>query len=183
MAAKALTISTLTTGLILAPALGFSQLTPSLDFHAGYFASSRFTERNGQSATLEAIELGTSFPVFPKIPLGPGLGGIQLAFSPSIDFLGSVGSQTSKGQIYRAMLTATAPIPGTGLYGRFGAGYGYLTSGGAAYGPQSAYVIDYTLGMPIFNQIPALSVNAEITYHQSSTGQVGGWTLGLNAKF
>ncbi len=160
-----------------------AQISTDIRFRIGYFASSRYTNKLGAGNTNEGLEFGADIPFLPAIPLGPGMGAATIAFSPSFVQLGSISNSSAKGQVYRALVTASAPLPQTGLYGRFGVGYAYAGGDSSLFSAKSAYVIDYTIGLPILTKLPVFSLAAEVTYHQSSQGTVGGWTLGLAAKF
>jgi hypothetical protein len=169
--------------MLAVPTLASAQLGFDSQFHFGYYASSRYTTKAGVGATNEGLEFGADIPILPKIPLGPGLGAMTIAFSPSVDLLGSVSKGSATGQVYRGLISAQAPIPQTGLYGRFGVGFGYATGNSNVFSSKTAYEIDYTLGLPIFTKLPVFSLSAEVTYHQSSQGTIGGWTLGVAGKF
>ena len=150
---------------------------------AGYTISGDFTGKSGTSGSLQGPELGLDVPIGLPLPIS-GLGGVQFSLSPSLFASGGGGSGADfRGNVYRLLANARLALPASPIYVRAGAGYSYASSADGEFNSQAAFESQLGLGVGIINNLPAVKIYAEITYHASNLAQVRGWTLGLAAKF
>jgi hypothetical protein len=169
--------------LLTAPFLSRAQSILGVGVRAGYTFSGSFTGMSGNSGSLQGPEVGLDVPIGLPLPIS-GLGGLQFNFSPSLFAATGGWSGTDfQGNVYRLLASARLSIPGSPLYVRLGAGYAYASASHGDFTSQSAYETQLGLGVGILNNLPAVKVSADLTYHQSSLVQVRGWTIGLSAKF
>jgi len=169
--------------LLVTPAICRAQSLLGIGVRAGYTFSGSFPGKSGGSGTLQGPEVGVDVPIGLPLPIS-GVGGLQFNFSPSL-FAATGGWSGSdfQGNVYRLLATARLSIPGSPLYVRVGAGFAYASATQGDFRSQSAYETQLGLGVGVINNLPALKIYADITYHQSSLVQVRGWTIGLSAKF
>jgi hypothetical protein len=169
--------------VLLIPATCGAQSLMGIGVRAGYTVSSSFTGKSGLSGSLQGPEVGVDIPIGLPLPIN-GLGGLQFNISPSFfSATGGWGGSPVQGNVYRFVGTARFSPPGSPVYFRIGAGFAYAAATQSDFTSQSAYETQIGVGLGILNNLPALKITADVTYHQSSLAQVRGWTLGLSVRF
>jgi len=169
--------------LFAIPVFGRAQSLLGIGVRAGYTVSGSFTGKSGLSGSLIGPEIGLDVPIGLPLPIS-GLGGLQFNFSPSLfAATDGWGGSPVKGTVYRLLGTARLSIPASPAYLRVGAGFASASASNGDFASQNAIETQIGVGVGILNNLPALKVSAEVTFHQSSLVQARGWTIGLAARF
>lgn len=147
-------------------------------FTITYLSTDKFPLKDGTTGRLTGPEIGLNIKF-------QSFGTTNLYFQPSA-FLGGKlahGSDTD-GTIYRFMVRAQQPIPLTGFYGFFAAGYAHSQARNGEFNDVEALETQigggYALGGSLLGHF---SPNLELSFFQASKGQLRGISLGLAVGF